>query len=145
VDPAWYNHLRDTYNAAMKAGRFAHSYSATDEQEYWAEGAQAWFDCASPRKDPTVHSGIWTRAQLKAYDPDLASLLNEVYGDGPWRYIRTDGRPLIVDGQSFERPAADLAHLAGLDRNRLPAFDFNHSPRIQAYQASSRPTTRAAG
>ena len=27
--------------------------------------------------------------QLKAYDPPLAALLTEVYGDGPWRYFKT--------------------------------------------------------
>ena len=65
ADPAWYKNLQDIYKQAMSEGLFASSYSATNEQEYWAEGAQAWFDCASPAKDPTVHSGIWHRDQLK--------------------------------------------------------------------------------
>ncbi|MGN6724415.1 MAG: hypothetical protein ACTHLZ_00715 [Tepidisphaeraceae bacterium] len=132
ADPQWYRRLTATYDAAMKAGRFAHSYSATNEQEYWAEGAQAWFDCAAPLKDAKVHSGIWTRAQLKAYDPDLAGLLKQAFGDGDWRYVRADNRPLIADGQTLTRPPADMAHLAGLDRDRFPTFDFAKSPRIRA-------------
>jgi hypothetical protein len=139
VNRDWYRRLRQTYQQAMKAGLFAHSYSATDEQEYWAEGAQAWFDCADPKKDPAVHSGIWTREQLKHYDPDLATMLAEVYGDGPWRYVRTDGKPLIADGQTTTRPASELAHLAGLDRAQLPAFNIRNSPRVQATQPTTKP------
>ncbi len=131
ADPAWYKKLQDTYQQAMHEGLFAHSYSATDEQEYWAEGAQAWFNCAAQRQDPTVHSGIWNRDQLKAYDPRLAALLTEVYGDGSWRYLKTNA-PTRLDGKTFSRPPEDLLHLAGLDRSRLPAFSFENSPRIRA-------------
>jgi hypothetical protein len=142
VEPEWYAQLKQTYQRAMAAGLFAHSYSATNEQEYWAEGAQAWFDCASPRKDPTVHSGIWTRDQLKAYDPDLARLLADVYGDGKWRYVRADNRPLDADGATMTRTPEELTHLAGLDRDKMPMFDFRNSPRIRA--AATQPTGRAA-
>ena len=133
--PGWYDRLRKTYQQAMTKGLFASSYSATNEQEYWAEGAQAWFDCAARHKDPTVHSGIWHRAQLKAYDPDLAALLQEVFGDGAWRYVKTTNEPVVVGDVTYTRPAQDLAHLVGLDRARplFPVFDFNNSPRIQAY------------
>jgi hypothetical protein len=142
VEPQWYAQLKQTYQHAMAAGLFAHSYSATDEQEYWAEGAQAWFDCASPRKDATVHSGIWTRDQLKAYDPDLARLLADVYGDGKWRYVRADNRPLIADGVTMTRMPEELAHLAGLDREKMPMFDFRNSPRVRAL-AATQPSGRA--
>jgi len=140
VDPAWYEHLRDIYRQAMSEGLFANSYSATNEQEYWAEGAQAWFDCAAQRKDPTVHSGIWYREQLKTYDPRLARLLADIYGDGPWRYIRTDGRPLRVGDIVLTRTPEELAHLQGLDRALIPAFNLYNSPRIQALaRATSQP------
>jgi hypothetical protein len=140
VDPAWYEHLRDTYNQAMSEGLFASSYSATNEQEYWAEGAQAWFDCAAQRKDPTVHSGIWNRDQLKAYDPRLAKLLADIYGDGAWRYVRTDGRPLRVGDAVLTRTPEEMAHLQGLDRSLIPPFNLYNSPRIQALaRATSQP------
>ena len=54
-----------------------------DDKEYWAEGTQAWFD-ASLRDD--VNDGINTRAKLKQHDPELASLLREVYGKNKWTY-----------------------------------------------------------
>lgn len=139
-DPAWYAELTAAYKSAMAAGRFAHSYSARNGQEYWAEGAQAWFDCADPRQDPAVHSGIWTREQLKAYDPDLARLLAGVYGDGAWRYVRSDGRPLVADGRTIQRSDGELSHLAGLERGAMPAFDIRNSPRVRAL-AATRPAT----
>ncbi|HET6247454.1 MAG TPA: hypothetical protein VFE47_07155 [Tepidisphaeraceae bacterium] len=119
MHPEWYTKLKDAYAQAMKAGLYAKSYAATNEQEYWAEGAQSWFDCASAHND----GGNSTRAQLKAYDPALAALLAEVYGDGEWRYFKTT---------SPKRPAGDRAHLAGFERSTMPAFDFNNSPRIRA-------------
>jgi hypothetical protein len=131
-DPAWYRQLRDTYDQAMKEGLFASSYSATNEQEYWAEGAQAWFDCAAQRKDATVHSGIWNRDQLKAYDPRLADILQGIYGDGDWRYVKSTNRPLRVGEKTYLRSPSELAHLAGINRPAFPTFSFNNSPRIQA-------------
>jgi hypothetical protein len=138
--PAWYQRLRETYQEAMKEGLFAHSYSATNEQEYWAEGAQAWFDCAARRADPAVHSGIWNREQLKAYDPRLAKLLTEVYGDGTWRYVKTTNVPVRVGDETYTRSPPELAHLAGLDWEVLPGFSFERSPRIRA--AATLPALR---
>lgn len=59
-----------------------------DDKEYWAEGTQAWFD-ASLRDD--VNDGINTREKLWKHDPELASLLQDVYGKkNKWKY---DFRP----------------------------------------------------
>lgn len=33
-----------------------------------------------------IHNEIGTRDQLKTYDPDLAQLVSEVFGDRAWRY-----------------------------------------------------------
>jgi alpha-glucosidase len=103
-------------------------YGGSNEQEYWAEGAQAWFNNANPSNS----GGISTREDVKEKDPPLAALLAEVYGDGEWRYIKTtatnpDGTPM--------RPAAELAHLAGIDRSKIPVFNNNHSPRVLAAAA----------
>jgi hypothetical protein len=141
ADPAWYGRLETAYKNAMAAGRFVGSYAANNEQEYWAEGAQDWFDCNSKAKD-SIHNGIWNRDQLKKYDPELAKLLTEVFGDGPWRYLRTDGKTEEVNGQIYARSAADTAHLEGLDRVHFPAFDFSKSPRIQAFKASATPVEK---
>jgi len=132
--PGWFARLRHRYEQAMKQGLFAHTYSATNEQEYWAEGAQMWFNCAVVRKDSSVHNGIWHRAQLKAYDPGLAALLTEVFGDGAWRYVKTTNQPVVVEGVTYTRSPEDLAHLAGLqpERQEFPVFSFEKSPRIAA-------------
>jgi len=70
-------------------------YASTDEQEYWAEGAQAWFDHANPNNS----GGLRNRDDVKQKDPELAALLKEIYGDGSWRYHKTtaknaDGTPM---------------------------------------------------
>lgn len=58
-------------------------YMVADEKEYWAEGSQSWFN-ASKRKD--VNDGVNTREKLWKHDPELASLLREIYGNLSWRY-----------------------------------------------------------
>ncbi len=79
--------MKAAYDAAMTAGLFANTYAATNPDEYWAEGVQDWFD-TNLTADPAngVHNGIHTRAQLMTYDPGLAALIAEVFGDRPWRY-----------------------------------------------------------
>ena len=79
--------LTAAYAAAQAAGRFQGTYAITNESEYWAEGAQDWFDTNLRASPPDgVHNEISTRAQLKTYDPALAALLAEVFGDRAWRY-----------------------------------------------------------
>jgi hypothetical protein len=86
-EPAMRTKLDAAFEAAKAAGRFANTYAATNADEYWAEGAQNWFD-TNISKTPSdgVHNEIHTRAQLKTYDSALAALLAEVFGDRDWRY-----------------------------------------------------------
>lgn len=107
VDKTFEGRLKDSYTQAMAAGLWKGSYSATNFHEYWAEGVQAWFDAG--RLDPSANSGINTREKLKEYDPRLAKLVEETFGDKPWRYTRADKR---------EQPD----HLAGLNRQTLATF-----------------------
>jgi hypothetical protein len=118
TDRAWYDKLRDAYSQAKEKGIYGRSYASTNEQEYWAEGVQCWFACANPRNS----GGASNREELKAKDAPLAALLTEVYGDTPWRYVKTEKRTA----------AADTAHLAGMDRAAYPLFSFSNSPRIKA-------------
>jgi hypothetical protein len=112
-------------------------YASSNEQEYWAEGAQAWFNNANPNNA----GGIATREEVKQKDPLLAALLAEIYGDGPWRYVKTTARN--ADGSPV-RPKEEMAHLAGLDelRPQIPAFNFNNSPRIIAQAEQQRAAQR---
>jgi hypothetical protein len=86
-EPSMKTRLQAAYDKAIAAGSFANTYAATNPDEYWAEGVQDWFDTnltASPSNG--IHNEIGTRAQLKTYDPDLATLVSEVFGDRSWRY-----------------------------------------------------------
>ena len=127
VDRAWWDRLNELYRQAMGDGLWAGTYAATNVQEYWAEGTQSWFDCNSPRSDGRVHNGVWNRQRLEAYDPRLAAFMKETYGDRSWRY----SKPTV-------RAEAERAHLAGLDREQMPAFSFENSPRIQAERNEQR-------
>ena len=71
--------LKAAYQRALDAGLWKHTYAGTNEDEYWAEGTLAWFDLNSP--PGRVHNNVNTRAELLEYDPALADLLDEVYGD----------------------------------------------------------------
>jgi hypothetical protein len=115
-------------------------YASNDWQEFWAEGAQAWFDNANPRNS----GGLSVRNDVKTKDPDLAELLTEVYGDGDWRYIKTTARK--PDGTPL-RPPSDMEHLLGLDavRNQYPPFSYSNSPRIIAAAQSGGGTGRGRG
>ena len=107
VDKTFDGRLRETYDAAIKAGLWKATYAATNRNEYWAEGVQSWFDCNQAAGG--VHNDVRTREKLKAYDPALAKLIEEVFGDKQWRYERPDQRK-------------EQGHLKGLDREKLPAF-----------------------
>ncbi len=86
VDPTFDRRLREAYKKAMDKGLWKGTYVATDPAEYWAEGAQAYFDCMRPQY------GANTREKLQKYDPDLFALVDEVYKQSKFRYVRYDRR-----------------------------------------------------
>ena len=72
--------LESAYRNTVRKGLYPASiYMTANSEEYWAEGTQAWFD-ATIRRD--VNGGSNTRASLKAHDPELAAVLERVYGQG---------------------------------------------------------------
>jgi alpha-glucosidase len=87
VDPTFDKRLREAYDKAMDAGLWKDTYVATNRGEYWAEGAQAYFDCMRPQ------FGANTREKLQKYDPGLFALVDEVYKQSKFRYVRYDKRP----------------------------------------------------
>ena len=99
--------LRRTYRQAMQAGRWAGTYAAENMQEYWAEGVQSWF--GTNRSDDDLHNHVDTRAELVAYDPELAALIGSALGRAAWRYVKPAER-------------AVAGHLAGYDPSRAPTF-----------------------
>ena len=71
--------LNTAYTQALDAGLWANTYAGTNAWEYFAEGVQSWFDVNDP--PGFIHNEIDTRAELEAYDPALAGLIQEVLGD----------------------------------------------------------------
>lgn len=78
-DSEFRSRVESAYASAIVAGLWQHTYAATNPDEYWAEGTLAWFNLNSP-PDP-IHNNVNTRAELIEYDPALAELVEEVYGD----------------------------------------------------------------
>lgn len=106
VDPTFDRRLKAAYDASMAKGLWAKTYAAENHAEWFAEGTQSWFD--TNRQSDSIHNHVNTRAEMKVYDPALAALCEEVFGDRPWRYSRAVTR---LKG-----------HLEGYDPGRAPKF-----------------------
>lgn len=106
VDPGFDERVKAAYDAAMKAGLWKGKYPSVNHHEYFAEGVQSWFD--NNRENDHDHNHVNTRQELAAYDPGLAALCREVFGDTELRYTK---------------PATRLSgHLAGYDPSKAPVF-----------------------
>jgi len=110
VDPSFDGRLEAVYEAAMKKGLWKTKYASSNHAEYWAEGVQSWFDTNRPPDHD--HNHVDTRAELKKYDPGLAKMVAEIFGDRPWKYRHPTKRK-------------DEPHLQGLDRNKLGRFAWS--------------------
>jgi hypothetical protein len=86
VDPTFNDRLKEAYKKAMDKGLWKGTYLTTNHSEYWAEGVQAYFDCMRPQY------GANTREKLQEYDNDLFKLVDEVYKQSTYRYVRFDKR-----------------------------------------------------
>ena len=111
IDPDFDNELKETYEAAMEAGRWKDVYAATNRGEYWAEAVQSWFD--DNRENDSSHNHVNTRVELLEYDPEIAKLCERVFGKGTWRYQK----PWLRDEEGRR-------HLGDIDRESLPHFQW---------------------
>jgi hypothetical protein len=111
VDPSFDRRLKEIYDKAIAAGLWKGTYAAVSRGEYWAEGVQSWFDCN--RENDNSHNHVNTREELKDYDPALAELIKEVFGDRPWRYRRPE-----------LRAESETSHLAGFNPAGAPMFKW---------------------
>jgi hypothetical protein len=88
--------LKKAYEAATAKGLWKGTAAARDHVEYWAAGVESYFDAAGD--GPAPHNAdrpITTREHLKAYDPELFSLVDETMayrGHGDWRFKRPVSR-----------------------------------------------------
>lgn len=106
VDPGFDDRVKAAYTAAMKAGLWAGKYPSVNHHEYFAEGVQCWFD--NNRENDHDHNHVNTRAELLDYDPGLAALCREVFGDTVLKYTKPHTRL--------------TGHLQGYDPAQAPKF-----------------------
>jgi cyclophilin family peptidyl-prolyl cis-trans isomerase len=115
LDPTFDKRLREAFKAARDAGLWENAYASTSHGEYWAEAVQCWFD--DNRENDALHNHVDTREELREYDPRVAALCEEVFGDRVWRYLKPR-----------ERAAGSRAHLADVDFDQLPTFRWRAAP-----------------
>jgi hypothetical protein len=108
VDPTFDVRLRATYDAAMKARLWKGKYAAMNHYEYWAEGVQSWFD--NNRINDVDHNHVNTRALLLEYDPGLAALCREIFGETVLKYTKS--------------PTRLTGHMTGYDPKTAPTFEW---------------------
>ncbi len=106
VDATFDDRLRATFDDAMKKGLWAGKYAATNRNEYFAEGVQSWFD--DNREDDHDHNHVNTRAELIEYDPGLAAMCEEVFGETKLVYTKPTERL--------------TGHMEGYDPANAPTF-----------------------
>ena len=119
VGPEFDNRLGVVYSEAMEGGLWVDTYAASNRDEYLAEAVGSWFDAADP------DNPIKTREALKAYDPLLALLISEIFGDYDWRYTLPETR-------------THLPHLQGFDPRSAPKFIFPPGV-LEAYEELYNP------
>ncbi len=108
VDPTFDTRVRAAYDAAMAEGLWKGKYASVNHYEYFAEGVQSWFD--DNRENDHDHNHVNTRAELLEYDPRLAAVCREVFGDTQFRYTKPTTRL--------------TGHLAGYDPQKAPRFQW---------------------
>lgn len=108
VDATFDGRVKLAYDKAMADGLWKGVYASVNHHEYFAEGVQSWFD--NNRAPDHDHNHVDTRAELVEYDPGLAGLCREVFGETVLKYTR---------------PATRLTgHLAGYDPSTSPRFEW---------------------
>lgn len=83
-------------------------YASKNRAEYFAEGVQCWYN--TNRTMDHDHNHIFTRDQLKEYDPKLAEFCEYLLGDKRWRFVSP-------------RERAGKGHLKGYDPATAPVVE----------------------
>jgi hypothetical protein len=90
VDPTFDDRVEAAYQSAMKSGLWKGKYASVNHHEYFAEGVQSWFD--NNRENDHDHNHVDTRSELVEYDPGLAELCREVFGETQLKYTKPTTR-----------------------------------------------------
>lgn len=127
LDPTFDDRLKKAYDAAMAKGLWKGKYASVNDREYFAEGVQSWFD--NNREPDHDHNHVNTRAELLEYDPGLAALCREIFGETELKYTK---------------PATRLTgHLEGYDPSKAPTFVWPE--RLMKVKAEIRADALARG
>ncbi len=97
IDPTWTNRKNVVYRRALDKGLFKDTYAGSNPAEYWAEIAQAYFNCN--RINNWNHGPIGRREQLKMYDPEGYELVRTTFNLSPdhdWRYTWLQPLPNVA-------------------------------------------------
>jgi hypothetical protein len=128
VDKTFDDRLKKAYQSAMANGLWAGVYASTNHHEYFAEGVQSWFN--NNRPPDHDHNHVDTRNELREYDPGLAALCEEVFGE---------------TGLLYTKPETRLTgHLAGYDPKTAPAFAWPERLQIQRVEIRKKAEERRA-
>jgi hypothetical protein len=106
LDETFDGRLKEAYDHAMGQGLWKGKYASTNQAEYFAEGVQSWFD--NNREPDHDHNHVNTRKELQEYDPGLAALCEEVFGNTELVYTKPTTRL--------------VGHLKGYDPETSPKF-----------------------
>ena len=127
VDSTFDDRLKQAYDHAMANGLWESKYASTNHAEYFAEGVQSWFN--NNRQPDHDHNHVDTREELKEYDPGLAAMCEEVFGETELIYSKPVER---LEG-----------HLAGYDPSQSPRFQW--PARVKQSQAEIRNEVKRRG
>jgi hypothetical protein len=97
LDPTWRNRKDALYKNAVAKGLFKDTYAGSNSSEYWAEIAQAYFDCN--RINNWNHGPIGHREQLRIYDPEGYEMVRAAFNLKPeqdWRYSFLQRQPTVI-------------------------------------------------
>lgn len=108
VDDTFDDRVKRAYEEAIDEGLWETKYASTNHHEYFAEGVQSWF--SNNRENDHDHNHVNTREELKEYDPRLAALCQEVFGDTKLVYTKPGTRL--------------TGHLEGYDPAKAPKFSW---------------------
>lgn len=80
ADPQWSARLAETYQHSISLGRWANTYAAANKEEFLAEAVQSFFNVNLEATPPNgIHNYVNTRDELRAYDPEIYTLVREVF------------------------------------------------------------------
>ena len=97
IDPTWRERKNTACKNALAKGLFKDTYAGSNPSEYWAEIAQAYFDCN--RINNWNHGPIGHREQLKIYDPEGYEMVRAAFNLSPdqdWRYAFLQKQPTVL-------------------------------------------------